>query len=520
MIVGGGHNGLTAAAYLARAGLDVLLLERDDHLGGAAISAPAFEGVEARLSRYSYLVSLLPKRIIDDLGLDLRLVRRAHSSYTPDPHDPTRGLLIERDGAGYGAFERIGAASDALAWGSFGDDTVRLAEAIFPTLTEPLPTRDEVRRMVDDARVWDEFVRRPLGEAVAARFSNDLVRGVVETDGLIGTFTRTSDPALDANRCFLYHVIGGGTGDWDVPVGGMGAVSGELARAARTAGATLVTGADVTSITPDGEVRYTRGGVEHTVSATTVLSGVAPHVLARLLGEPDSAPRPEGAQLKVNLLLTRLPRLRDTSVSPEAAFGGTLHVNETASQLEAAYAAASAGRLPDPMPCEVYCHTLSDPSILSPSSPRRARTRSPSSPCTCPTAWSTRSATTSCAAPPSGRCSTRSTPCSPSRSSRCWRRMPRAGRASRRRRRATSSAPSRCPAATSSTGRCRGRGARRATPPRRRPSAGAWPRRTRASSCAGRARCAGARCRASAGTTPPWPWWSRSPRRRRAARAR
>ncbi|WP_281883251.1 phytoene desaturase family protein [Agromyces rhizosphaerae] len=366
VIVGGGHNGLTAAAYLARAGLDVLLLERDDHLGGAAISAPAFEGVEARLSRYSYLVSLLPRRIIDDLGLDLRLVRRAHSSYTPDPHDPTRGLLIERDGAGYGAFERIGAASDALAWGSFGDDTVRLAEAIFPTLTEPLPTRDEVRRMVGDARVWDEFVRRPLGEAVAARFSNDLVRGVVETDGLIGTFTRTSDPALDANRCFLYHVIGGGTGDWDVPVGGMGAVSGELARAARTAGATLVTGADATGITPDGEVTYTQGDVEHTVTAGTVLSGVAPHVLARLLGEPDQAPRPEGAQLKVNLLLTRLPRLRDTSVSPEAAFGGTLHVNETASQLEAAYAAASEGRLPDPMPCEVYCHTLSDPSILSP----------------------------------------------------------------------------------------------------------------------------------------------------------
>ncbi len=366
VIVGGGHNGLTAAAHLARAGLDVLLLERDDHLGGAAISAPAFEGVEARLSRYSYLVSLLPQRIIDDLGLDLRLVRRAHSSYTPDPHDPTRGLLIERDGAGYGAFERIGAASDALAWGSFGDDTVRLAKAIFPTLTEPLPTRDEVRRLVDDARVWDEFVRRPLGEAVAARFSNDLVRGVVETDGLIGTFTRTTDPSLDANRCFLYHVIGGGTGDWDVPVGGMGAVSGELARAARTAGATQVMGADATGITPDGEVRYTRDGAEHTVTAGTVLSGVAPHVLARLLGEPEASARPEGAQLKVNLLLTRLPRLRDTSVSPEAAFGGTLHVNETASQLEAAYAEASAGRLPDPMPCEVYCHTLSDPSILSP----------------------------------------------------------------------------------------------------------------------------------------------------------
>ena len=81
VIIGGGHNGLTAAAYLALAGRSVLVLERDDHLGGAAVSAQAFEGVEARLSRYSYLVSLLPQRIIDDLGLDVRLVRRRFSSY-------------------------------------------------------------------------------------------------------------------------------------------------------------------------------------------------------------------------------------------------------------------------------------------------------------------------------------------------------------------------------------------------------------------------------------------------------
>ena len=85
VIVGGGHNGLTAAAYLARTGRSVAVLERLDHVGGAAISAEAFEGVDARLSRYSYLVSLLPQRIIDDLGLEIRLVRRRYSSYTPVP---------------------------------------------------------------------------------------------------------------------------------------------------------------------------------------------------------------------------------------------------------------------------------------------------------------------------------------------------------------------------------------------------------------------------------------------------
>ncbi|RXZ41637.1 phytoene desaturase family protein, partial [Agromyces binzhouensis] len=254
LIVGGGHNGLTAAAYLARAGKRVLLLERDDHLGGAAVSAEAFEGVDARLSRYSYLVSLLPQRIVDDLGLDVRLVRRRFSSYTPDPRDPSRGLLVDVEAdaaAARDAFARVGAEDDADAWRAFYADTARVAERLFPTLTEPLPTRAEARALVGDERVWDDFVERPLGETIDARFSDDLVRGVVATDGLIGTFTDLDDPSLDANRCFLYHVIGGGTGDWDVPVGGMGAVSGELARAAREAGAVLRTDAEVVAIDGD-----------------------------------------------------------------------------------------------------------------------------------------------------------------------------------------------------------------------------------------------------------------------------
>lgn len=406
VIIGGGHNGLTAAAYLAAAGRSVLLLERDDHLGGAAVSAQAFEGVEARLSRYSYLVSLLPQRIIDDLGLDVRLVRRRYSSYTPDPRNPERGLLVdgEADAAAAGdAFARVGAADDADAWQAFSADTTRIAEALFPTLTEPLPTRDGARALVGDDRIWAEFIEQPLGRTVDARFTSDVVRGVVATDGLIGTFTDLDDPALDANRCFLYHVIGGGTGDWDVPVGGMGAVTGELTRAARGSGAELVTGAEVLAVDPEGRVRYRLDGAEHEASAATLLANVAPAVLETLLEagltafpepvEGDGvAPRderpfspdgplavppvvrerlrrlaaPEGAQVKVNLLLTRLPRLRDTEVAPEFAFAGTFHVNELESQLETAYRAAARGEIPSPLPCEIYCHTLSDASILDP----------------------------------------------------------------------------------------------------------------------------------------------------------
>jgi phytoene dehydrogenase-like protein len=96
IIVGGGHNGLAAAAHLARAGRDVLLLEKLQHAGGAAVSAQAFDGVDARLSRYSYLVSLLPQQIIDELGLRVRLARRRYSSYTPDPHDGARAITSAR----------------------------------------------------------------------------------------------------------------------------------------------------------------------------------------------------------------------------------------------------------------------------------------------------------------------------------------------------------------------------------------------------------------------------------------
>jgi phytoene dehydrogenase-like protein len=184
------------------------------------------------------------------------------------------------------------------------------------------------------------------------------------TDALIGTFARLDDTGLQQNVCFLYHLLGGGTGDWDVPIGGMGAVTGALAAAARAHGAELVTGAEVLAMTPDGEVRYRTGGVERSVRGHHVLANVTPAVLAGLLGEPAPA-LTEGCQVKVNLMLRRLPRLSDGAVDPEQAFGGTFHINEMWSQLDTAYTAAIAGQVPEPLPCEIYCHSLTDPSILS-----------------------------------------------------------------------------------------------------------------------------------------------------------
>lgn len=375
VIVGGGHNGLVAAAYLARAGRRVLVLERLDRAGGAAVSTQAFPGVGARLSRYSYLVSLLPRQLVAELGLRIELRRRRISSYTPAVRDgePT-GLLVdaadaERTRESFRAL--TGSDREWQSWQRLYGMTARLAERVFPTLTGPLPTRRELRRRIGDDAAWTALFERPLGETVEEALSDDLVRGVVLTDALIGTFTHAHDPSLLQNRCFLYHVIGNGTGDWDVPVGGMGAVTGALEAAARAAGAEIRTGCEVTAIGTDGgdgeaEVTYLRAGAEERAVGRRVLVNAAPAVLDRLLGAEPSGPAPEGAQLKVNMVLTRLPRLRDTTVDPHDAFSGTFHIAESYRQLDTAYRQAADGQVPQAPPSEIYCHSLSDPSILAP----------------------------------------------------------------------------------------------------------------------------------------------------------
>ncbi|MER6914357.1 NAD(P)/FAD-dependent oxidoreductase [Streptomyces sp. NPDC000594] len=365
VIVGGGHNGLVAAAYLARAGRSVLVLERSATTGGAAVSTRAFAGVDVRLSRYSYLVSLLPRKIVRDLGLSFAVRRRSVSSYTPYGDG---GLLVGGPGTRESFARLPGGEREYTAWREFGELTGRVAARVFPTLTEPLPERSRLRALVDDATAWRELFEEPIGAAIERRFAADLVRGVVLTDALIGTFADAHDPGLAQNRCFLYHVIGGGTGEWNVPVGGMGALTDALADRARAAGAEILTGHEGRYIHPGAggaEVGYRTGDREGAVAARRVLVNASPQELAALLGE-EPPPPAEGSQFKVNMVLRRLPRLRDTSVDPRAAFSGTFHVSEGYGQLATAYREAAGGGLPTAPPSEIYCHTLTDPSILGP----------------------------------------------------------------------------------------------------------------------------------------------------------
>lgn len=365
IIVGGGHNGLVAACYLAKAGNDVLLLEANDELGGATSSVRPFPDYDARLSRYSYLVSLLPDQIVVDLGLRFKTLARSVSSYTPYHREGRDdGLLISAswDEQTASGFRRLtGSDRAGRAWREFYDEIAELAKRIAPSLLKPLRRAAALKSEMGLPDLWHQLMEVPIGEVIRNRFSDDLVRGVVLTDALIGTFVSADD--MQANRCFLYHLIGNGTGQWRVPQGGMGALVTELHRVATSHGVEIRLRSQVASLEsgPAGVRIDTESG--HVYYARHLLFAAAPQHLARLRGQaaPDSR---EGSQLKINMLLSRLPRLK-SSVDPQLAFGGTFHVNEHFSQLEAAYIRARDGEMPLPLPLEMYCHTLTDPSILS-----------------------------------------------------------------------------------------------------------------------------------------------------------
>jgi len=361
-IVGGGHNGLVAATYLAKAGKSVVILEANPEIGGATQSVQAFEGFDAHLSRYSYLISLLPDTIVSDLGLSFECISREVSSYTPYAD---KGLYVsrqwdEKTAASFNELDPTGA--EAQAWQQFYSEVADFAHKIAPTLLQPLMTRSELKAHINLNKAWDYLVEQPIGAEIDKRFKNDVVKGVVLTDALIGTFASAYD--LQANICFLYHLMGNGTGEWKVPVGGMGALVKELIRAATDLGVEIKVNSKVDSIVSDQSGVAVRTESGDVYQSDFLLSNAAPAVLAKLRGKskPESL---DGSQLKINILLKRLPQLK-SGIDPRLAFAGTFHANETFSQLEQTFTDAKSGVMPAKMPIEMYCHTLSDPSILSP----------------------------------------------------------------------------------------------------------------------------------------------------------
>lgn len=366
IVVGGGHNGLVAATYLAKAGKSVVLLEGASELGGATTSVRPFPEYDAKLSRYSYLVSLLPDQIVADLGINFKTLERSIASYTPiRKGGEDSGLLISQrwDERTADDFRKLtGSDKEGQAWHGFYNEIAELAERIAPYMLKPLKSASELKSEIGLPDVWDYLMERPIGEVIKERFQDDVVRGVVLTDALIGTFVSADD--LQANRCFLYHLIGNGTGQWRVPQGGMGALVFELKRVAELNGVKINLNSYVSDIDSDenGVAVTTSSGAKY--SAQHLLFAGAPQTLAKLRGK--SAPKSlEGSQMKINMLLSKLPQLK-SGVDPKLAFAGTFHINESYSQLENSYQLAKSGLIPGDLPLEMYCHTLTDPTILSP----------------------------------------------------------------------------------------------------------------------------------------------------------
>src|SRR5438270_9393202 len=294
VILGAGHNGLVAASYLGRAGLSVILLEKNDYIGGATTSEQVFPDYEARLSRYSYLVSLFPEKIIRDLGLKLELKRRATGSFTPYVKNAKPGGLllsnVSEATSEESMFALTGSKTEFRQLKKFYELSRVFAEHSWDSMLEPLIAKEEFRKRFDanktSREAWRSLAEEPLGSAIERYLKDDLVRGLVLTDAKIGVFTHPHDPSLIQNRCFLYHLIGNKTGEWKVPVGGMGAVASELEQAARKGGAEILTDVDLVEVDlTKREVSFDVGGKNQRVGARFLLVNFGRNVLAKYSGK-------------------------------------------------------------------------------------------------------------------------------------------------------------------------------------------------------------------------------------------
>jgi phytoene dehydrogenase-like protein len=381
LIVGGGHNGLVAACYLAMAGQRVIILEKNDYLGGATRSQKTFPGVDARVSVYSYLVSLLPPKILSDLDLRFETLRRAVASYTPVKKGGKHtGLLISNvsEAATRDSFAALtGGDREYRRYQALDEKIGVFARKVWPTLLSPLPARQALRsqfRTREEGEIWDCLVEKPLAALIEDHLSDDTVRGAVFTDAKIGVSTYPEDPSLLQNRTFLYHTIGQGTGEWRVPLGGMGALVDALQQKAQSLGVVTIASAEVTRVVPGkraSTVYFVREGKESALDARTVLFNTSSDVANRCLPGACEEDQVEGSVYKINLILRKLPALKDPGVSAGEAFTGTFHLFEGYVHMRTASQNARAGILGEHLPGEMYCHSLTDPSILSPELQRK-----------------------------------------------------------------------------------------------------------------------------------------------------
>jgi phytoene dehydrogenase-like protein len=381
VVIGGGHNGLVAAAYLARAGLGTLVCERRDVLGGAAVSEHPF-GPAYTVTSLSYVVSLLPPDLVRDLSLASHgyhvypqgpyFAPRADGRYLALPHDP------ELRSAQIAKFSQ----RDAAAYPSYQAHLARLGTILGPLLHQ-IPPRLGSRRPADlvrqglllrhlrriDERAAVDVTRLLTGsiaDLVERYFDADAMRGLMSVSGVIGTWAgpRSAGTAY----VMLHHHVGeagGQAGAWGFPRGGMGGVTAALAAAARSAGAELRAGAEVARIrTRDGRVTGVTLATGEDVDAATVITTAHPQISFLRLVDPADLPadfvadirgwQSRSGTVKINLALDRLPVFASHPEFDPQVHGGTIVLAESLDDIETAFQDAVAGQ-PSSLPFADIC---------------------------------------------------------------------------------------------------------------------------------------------------------------------
>ena len=324
VVIGAGHNGLVAAGYLAGAGLDVCVLERYHEVGGAAITeelAPGF-----RVSTGSYVLSLAPRKIFDELGAwdeGIELLPREPRFFCPFPDG--RSITFWNDPARAKAEIAKISANDADAYDAYDDFVERAARAMDRFILKPAPSYEEVAAAFEgppaERTLFDMLYRGSAAELAEHFFESEQWRAVVAASGIIGTFRGPREAGTGFVK--LYHSMGmvtGRRGAWAYVRGAMGAVTQALARVARKRGVTIRTDAEVAEILVDGTGRATgvllASGEE--VRADVVLSNADPRRTYLKLAPASAVPADYRAKIeaiqiespvvKINLALSELPR--------------------------------------------------------------------------------------------------------------------------------------------------------------------------------------------------------------------